>query len=135
MSLDSILAAFRQRTLQVDCVEMSLVQNKKGGGAISYKGKGYIRQSDDDILTLKLYSSEVLNTDKAAYFNGFNDVTSGEVYGDESYYTLTARADDGSAWGAERVLPQCGWLAGRNNPIVHGELTSCTRGEHSKDSS
>jgi hypothetical protein len=75
--LDSIITTFRQRSLQIDFLEMSLVQNKKDSGAISYKGKGYIRQTDDDVLTFKLYVSDTLNNDLFADLNRLNRIKPG----------------------------------------------------------
>jgi hypothetical protein len=40
MNLDSIIAPFKQRALQVDFLEMSLVQNTESEGAISTEGRG-----------------------------------------------------------------------------------------------
>jgi hypothetical protein len=129
MNPDRIISDFQQRKLHIDFLEMSLVQNKPGKEAISYKGKGYIQQTDDDVLTFKLYANETLNTDFAASFNRLNNIKSGELYSDDSYYTLSGIAADGAAWKAEHVLPNCDWHGQHINPIVHGKLSSITGGE------
>jgi hypothetical protein len=129
MNPNRIISEFKQRRLHVDFLEMSLVQNKPGNGAISYKGKGFIRQTQDDILTFKLYASETHNTDFAADFNWFNHIKSGQVYSDEAYYILNGIASDGSTWAAERVMPECNWHVEHPNPIVHGKLSSISGGE------
>lgn len=129
MNPDRIISDFKQRKLHIDFLEMSLVQNKPGKEAISYKGKGYIQQTDDDVLTFKLYADETTNIDLAASFNSFNKVKSGELYSDDSYYTLSGIAVDGASWRAEHVLPNCNWHGQHANPIVHGKLSFITGGE------
>jgi hypothetical protein len=128
MTLDRIISDFEQRKLHIDLLEMSIVQNKPGKEAISYKGKGYIQQTDGDVLTFKLYVNETLNTDFSASFNCLNKIKMGELYSDDSYYTLSGIAA-GEAWKAERVLPYCDWNKQHSNPIVHGKLSSITGGE------
>ncbi len=113
----------------MDYLKMSLVQNKPGKEAISYTGKGYIQQTDDDFLTFKLYANETLNTDFAVSFNRLNEIKSGEVYSDDSYYTLSGIAADGTVWKTEHVLPDFDWHGQHANPIVHGKLSSITGGE------
>jgi hypothetical protein len=129
MNPDRIISNFKQRKLHVDFIEMSLVQSKPDNSAISYKGKGYVCQTEDDILTFKLYANETRNTDVAADFNRMNKIKSGELYSHEAYYTLSGVASDGSTWSAKDVLPQCSWHVEHPNPIVHGKLSSVSCGE------
>src|SRR3546814_14135113 len=84
---------------------MSLVQNKPRKEAISYKGRGYVQQTDDDILTFKIYTNETQNTDFITNFKLLNKTKSGELYADDSFYILSGIAADGTAWKAEHVLP------------------------------
>lgn len=37
-----IISDFKQCKLHIDFLELSVVQNTPGSGAISYKGKGYL---------------------------------------------------------------------------------------------
>lgn len=130
MNPDRIVSDFRQRQLSIDFMQMSLVQNGAvGGGAISYEGKGYIKQSDDDKLAFKLYASKVENTDLTRDFNRLNETTSGQLYSADDFYTLSGVASDGSVWKAERVLPHCDWNAQFENPVVRGGLSSISGGE------
>jgi hypothetical protein len=126
---DRIISDLKKRKLHIDFLEMSLVQNNPGKEAISYKGKGYIQQTGDDVFTFKLYANETLNTDFATDFNRLHKVKSGELYSDDSYYVLSGFAADGVVWKAERVLPNCDWHGPHANPIVHGKLSSITGGE------
>jgi hypothetical protein len=129
MTPDRIISDFKQRKLRIDFIEMSLVQNKPSKEAISYKGKGYVQQTDDDVLTFKLYANETINTDFSASFNLSTKIKSGKLYSEDSYFTLSGFAADGAAWKAERVLPNCHWHGQHANPIVHGRLSSITGGE------
>jgi hypothetical protein len=54
MQLEKVIDDFRQRKLQIDFLEMELVQNKPGADAAAHRGKGYIRQTEDDVLTFRL---------------------------------------------------------------------------------
>jgi hypothetical protein len=131
--VDKIIEDFRQRKLQVDFLHMELVQKKEGADAIVYKGKGYIRQTEDDVLTFKLYADEAENTNMMASFNSWNDIVPGTLYDNSAYFTLRALATDGIHWGAEHVLPECDWLGGHDKPVVQGKLNSCVRGEAPKE--
>ncbi|MET4356425.1 hypothetical protein ABIC08_006388 [Bradyrhizobium sp. RT9b] len=133
MTLDKLIENFRQRKLQVDLLQMELTQNKEGSTAIVYTGKGYIRQTEDDVLTFKLYADEAKNTNMAASFNSWNDIVPGQVYDESAYYTLRAIASDGETWAAEQVLPQCDWLGWHDKPVVYGKLNSCVRGVPPKE--
>jgi hypothetical protein len=110
-----------QRQLQIDCRAMTLVQNTSDS-AVSYRGKGYIRQTDDDTLTFKLYATETRNTDQFADLNRAFGAKPGKIYEPSAYFTLTAVDFDGAIWTAERILPRCNWRHDDGNPIVHGGL-------------
>jgi hypothetical protein len=126
--VDKLIEDFQQRTLQIDFIELVLVQNKKDS-PISYKGAGYIRQTGDDVLTLRLYSIQTENIDFASHFNAHSRVKSGTLYDAADYYTLTGTAIDGSTWTAKDILPNCDWLAQSPNPVVKGTLAACVRGQ------
>src|SRR5262245_55490926 len=117
MNPDCIISDFKQRKLHIDFLEMSLVQNKPGKEAISYKGKGYIEQTGDDVLRFKLYANETLNTDIVASTHHLNKIKSGELYPDDAYYILSGIATSGVAWKAERILLNHNWHAQHANPI------------------
>lgn len=129
MTLNKIIEDFRQRKLQVDFLEMELTQKKEGTDAIVYTGKGYIRQTEDDVLTFRLYADEAKNTSMIASFNSWNDIVPGTLYDETAYFTLRAVASDGIRWKAEQILPQCDWLAAHDTPVVYGNLNSCIRGD------
>jgi hypothetical protein len=65
--MDQIVEAFRGGKLQIDFISLTLVKNTSDN-PIKYRGTGYIRQTDDNTLTLQLYSVETKNTD---HFKGF----------------------------------------------------------------
>ena len=68
MNPSEIISAFKQRTLELDCVHMVLTQNTDNS-PIAYTGKGYIRQTSDDQLSFKIYVAEAGNTDKVRDLN------------------------------------------------------------------
>jgi hypothetical protein len=122
MTISDLITAFKQHRLELDCIEMTLVQRVEAN-PISFRGKGYIRHTVDDILTFKLFTEETKNTDM------FNDlarrlaVKSGEIFPENSYYNLIATAFDGTVLKAERIIPDPNWPAGNANPIIKGNLT------------
>jgi hypothetical protein len=129
MNWDRIISDFEQGKFHIDFLEMSLVQNKVDTKPVIYKGKGYIHQTDDDVIAFKLYANETLNTDFVVHFNRLNEIQSGELYSDDSYYTLSAIAGDGAVWKAEHVSLHCVWHAKHANPIVHGQLSTIRGGD------
>lgn len=133
MNPDRIISNFKQRKLHIDFLELSLVQNKAGNEAIAYRGKGYVQQTADDVLVFKLYANETLNSDFVSSFNSLNGTKSGELYSDDSYFTLKGVASDGGVWRAEQVLPGRDWHNEHANPIVHGKLSSITGGDWRSD--
>ena len=133
MNLNDVISDFEQRKLHIDFLEMSLTQNKSGVKVISYTGKGYVEQTDDDVLFLKMYVNETANTSLFDEFKNLNQTKSGELYPDDSYYTLSGIAADGTTWKAEHVLPACKWHVQHPNPIVDARLSSITGGELARD--
>jgi hypothetical protein len=127
-NLMKIIEDFQTRKLQIDLLKIELVQNRNDGNAIVYTGKGYIRQTDDDILTFRLYADEAKNTDMFTSLKSLSDPLPGTLYGESAYYTLRAIGSDGQSWRAEQILPQCDWVSGIDKPVVYGRLNSCVRG-------
>jgi hypothetical protein len=123
MTLSEIQSAFRKRSLNIDCVEMALIQNR-GTETITFKGPGYIRQGEDDRLCFKIYATETVNTDPSRDLDRITRATAGTLHRESDYYTLAAMAVDGTKWTASRILPQLVWPTGSGNPIVTGDLAA-----------
>jgi hypothetical protein len=109
--MDKIIEAFQGGKLQIDFISLTLVQNSTNK-PIEYRGAGYIKQTENDGLTVRLYSVETKNTDFVSDFNSFGRTKPGTLFNDAGYYTLTGTSIDGSVWTAQNLLPQCSWLAG-----------------------
>ncbi|UQR61193.1 hypothetical protein LRP30_30075 [Bradyrhizobium sp. C-145] len=62
MDPNRALSDFKQRKLYIDFPELSLVRPPGTGGAVSYRGSGYIEQIADGVLMLKLYATQSKNT-------------------------------------------------------------------------
>jgi hypothetical protein len=122
MTSPEMLSAFKQRRLAIDCVDMALVQ-KVDALPITYKGKGYIRQTSDS-LQFKLYVTETCNTDHFRHFvAALEDASkSGRLVTDNEFYNLSATSGDGTKWAAERVLPSAHWSPHSTNPIITGSI-------------
>jgi hypothetical protein len=108
MIADDLVMALKQLKLEIDCFEMALVQNRPDS-PVSYKGKGYIRQTENDTLTFKLYASETKNIDAIRYMRLVAD--SGRLFTASEH-----------VWIAERILPDCDWTSSTPNPIVTGNI-------------
>jgi hypothetical protein len=124
------IEAFQAGKLQVDFIDLALVQNT-ATDPIQYRGTGYIRQTEDDALTLRLYARETKNTDFASDFNTMESTKQGTLYKDSDYFTLTGTSIDGSVWSAQNLLPRCSWLASNPNPVVNADVGACERGQRS----
>jgi hypothetical protein len=121
MIADDLIKALKQLKLEIDCFEMALVQNLPEN-PVSYRGKGYIRQTENDTLTFKLYASETKNIDATRYMRAVPH--SGKLFTESEYYTLTALTSDGTVWAAEQILPDCDWTSCMPNPIVTGNISA-----------
>jgi hypothetical protein len=132
MTLSEILSALKRRRLDIDCTEITLVQNTEAE-AISFKGPGHIRQGEDDQIGFKIYAVETANTDPLRDLNRISHETAGTLYRDSDYYSLSAAGVDGRKWTVDRILPRLLWPAGSGNPIVTGKIASmaadCSAGE------
>ncbi|MCX7308712.1 MAG: hypothetical protein NTZ72_12530, partial [Afipia sp.] len=122
ISFDDLVAAFRQKRLQIDCRAITLVQNI-ARKPVTYTGKGYIRQNDDDTFSLKLYGTETLNTDMFASFQREAGGMPGELYAESAFFTMTAISVDNDKWTSDRILPHGNWDARDPNPVVHANLS------------
>jgi hypothetical protein len=121
MSITDTIDAFKQRRLEFDCVEMTLIQQAEPN-PISFKGKGYIRQTAEDVVTFKLFAEEIVNTDMFRDLSARLALKSGEIFPESTYYTLTATAFDRTVWKAERIIPDPSWPGGDALPIIKGNL-------------
>lgn len=128
--MNKIIEAFQGGTLQIDFIELVLVQDTDTD-PIAYRGTGYIRQTETDSLTLRLYAVETQNTDFMKDFNSLGTAKPGKLYRDTDYFNLKGRSIDGSVWTAKRLLPQSSWFAGHPNPIVDAAIGHCERGQRS----
>lgn len=132
--MDKIIEAFQGGSLQIDFLELVLVQNR-ATDPIEYRGTGYIRQTETEGLTLQLYSVETKNTDFMRDLNKVSRVTSGTLYKEADYFTLTGRTLDESVWTAKNILPHGNWHADHPNPIIRASIGHCERGERSNTAS
>jgi hypothetical protein len=118
--LENALSAFRQRTFQIDCVEMVLVQNETTS-PISFKGKGRIWQAEDDTLKFELRVLE--QTNLASFFRSLSSWKPGTLFRKTDFYALSVIGIDGTRWTADRVIPSCGFPAPGAGPVVTGNLS------------
>jgi hypothetical protein len=122
MNPSEIIPAFKQRTLDLDCVHMILSQTTENA-PVTYSGKGYIRQSNDDRLSFKIYVSETTNTDKYHDLKEMLENQPGKLFQPNEYYNLSVVTTDGLSWSADRILRSADWGATDPNPIVTGYIT------------
>jgi hypothetical protein len=118
-----MIQALKELKLEFDCLELVLTQNKEAN-PISFSGKGYVRQTGEDLLTFKLYSNHTANTTISTSLNELGRIRSGTLYEKSDYYTLQLKLTDGSVWIADDILPQHGWNLDDPNPIVTGKFSS-----------
>jgi hypothetical protein len=124
MGLDELITTFRQRKLQIDCRDMVLVQEGTPATPIRYRGKGYIRQEDDDTLSFRLYATQIENVDAASELTRFLSGRPGEIYAPTEHYTLTALDTDNAIWTSERLLVEGKWRFEEDDPIMYGALAT-----------
>jgi hypothetical protein len=119
-----IISKFKQRTLELDCIDMTLVQNQPAL-PISYEGKGYIRQSTNDRLEFKIYAIKIQNTDVVRHLKSAIEGTreQGGLFRDNEYYCLSATTTDGTVWTADGIIPRYQWDKNYAHVIVTGELS------------
>jgi len=122
MDIDELVASLKQRKLEIDCVDMTLTQSTNVKPII-YKGKGYIRQTEDDSLTFKLFVFETTNIDGIACFESSLISHAGKLFEAGEFYTLTAKTIEGMEWIAHQILPKCTWPLLDKNPIVSGGIS------------
>jgi len=115
-----ITTAFQQRTLEIDCVEMVLTQSASAN-PIVHKGKGYIRQDTNDVLTFKIYATETRNLTPFDSFKSSLGATAGQLFSPSDFFDLSATSNEGTVWHAERIIPRYNWTVG-HDPIVLGNI-------------
>ena len=117
-----LISDFQRHALEIDCFHISLVQNASEI-PISFKGRGYIRQTADDKLTCKIFVEETANTDQWKWMMLQVSGKSGQLYSDNDYFGLVAKDANGTVWTAEGVMPVCNWRSEEANPIITADLT------------
>ncbi len=125
-----IVRDLKQKRLHIDFISMSLEQNKDSDDKVVYKGPGYIEQSDSDTISFKLYAIEAhTNIEFFDRLNANWRIKKGEIYPEQSYYTLTGTSLYGSKWKSERIIPYINLNISQKNSVVHGEISSITCGD------
>lgn len=107
MDYEETIDRFRKGSLEIDCRSMMLIQRVENGEI--YRGKGYIRQTEDGALEFKLY---VVNTDRVKPFESLTrrlGIAAGKVHPDDVFYDLEAVAHDGTQWSAKRIQASFSW--------------------------
>ncbi|MGA3301786.1 MAG: hypothetical protein ABSC72_00680 [Methylovirgula sp.] len=121
MNFEEIIQNLKAGQLDFDCKKMSLVQPK--GDGISFDGKGYIRLSDNKILSFKIYVTRFKNTDQFQYLRTVFGAAPGKLYSEKDFYELVAVAHDGMEWTAKNILPTCNWSV-EGEVVVEGTIAS-----------
>jgi len=122
MNIDEKINEFRLGKLDIDCKHMTLIQAKEGGEF--YEGQGYIRQTEDGILTFKIYVTKKENAVPFAHLNAQFRSGPGKFYPDDAFYDLTATSFKGTTWTAHRILLNPDWDMSDDSVIIRGQLNS-----------
>ena len=103
---------FTSNTFEIDCIDITLTQ-KIDKDPIVYAGPGTIRQNEDGMLELKLYSK--INDLRKVISHQFKHHTPGKIIADENYFTLKAIDMSGVEWISDNIwvsanvsFPACG---------------------------
>jgi hypothetical protein len=120
---EKTIDSFRRGLLDIDCKRMVLSARKQGGD--QFEGQGYIRQSEDGALTLKIYVTQHTAT-PYEHFTSWLAVSAGRVHSDDMYYDLDATGHDGTRWTAKRILPAPRWDASDASVLMKGQIQSIT---------
>jgi hypothetical protein len=122
LNIAEAIDAFRRGALDLDCPKMTLAQGHPGGAR--FEGPGYIRQSEDGTLTFKIYVVSRENAHPFGTFCGPSRI--GDLHADDSFFALSAIAQDGTALSADRILPSPNWNHHEDTVQMFGSLKSIT---------
>jgi hypothetical protein len=123
LDTEETIDTFRRGTLDFDCKRMVLVQRKQGGKR--FEGQGYIRQSTDGTLWLKIYVTQH-DAEPSHHLEEMLRFRSGKIYSDDAFYDLDATGRDNTRWTATRILPAPHWDASDRSVLVEAQPQSIT---------
>jgi len=115
--------AFRRGQLDLDCKRMVLTQRKTGG--VRFEGQGYIRQTPDGAITLKLYVTQH-NAKPFADLHDLVATAAGGLYPEDLLYDLEAVQQGGTQWTATRIMPDPHWDTTDMSVLMTGKLQAIT---------
>jgi hypothetical protein len=121
MILDDLLTKFEEKRFEFDCPQMELTQ-ANATNPVTFKGKGFVRQTSDDQLEFKMFATETAGTDQADWLRRQLSATSGKLFADADYYDLNVTDINGRRWIAERILPNCTWSFVDDSPNIVGKI-------------
>ena len=107
MDYEETIDLFQAGKLEIDCRSITLTQLAEPFEV--YKGKGYIRQSDDGTLEFRVYVFETENVKPFASFNRLIGGPVGSLHTDDMYFDLVATSRDGTVWASTRVMAKFQW--------------------------
>ena len=110
---------FTSNTFEIDCIDITLTQ-KIDKDPIVYIGPGTIRQNENGILELKLYSK--INDLKKEISHQFKHHTPGKIIADENYFTLKAIDMSGVEWISDNIWVSANVSFPASGQVIKSEL-------------
>jgi hypothetical protein len=120
---EKTIDTFRRGTLDIDCKRMALSARKQNGDR--FEGQGYIRQSEEGGLTVKIYVTQHTAA-PFEHFAAWLAASAGQVHTDDMFYDLDATGHDGTRWTAKRILLSPRWDASDASVLMSGQIQSIT---------
>jgi hypothetical protein len=134
MTADDLITALERQTFEIESPRIILTQNTEINPII-FKGKGHVRQTEDDALAFELFATESENSSSPSGSEFINVSAGARLLVDIDYYTLSLITDDGREWIADRVIVSDRSIVDGFHPTLKGIIESSllNRTEYTSD--
>ncbi len=105
MQAEEALKLMMDKKFVLDCPQMLLSPQLSTSSKKSYSGAGFVSQNPEGGLVFKIYCNDHVISHLFEDIEYFNALKSGEILGEEHYYSLLATDINGRQWESQRIDP------------------------------
>lgn len=120
MQAEEALKLVMDKKFILDCPQMLLSPQLSTSSKKNYSGPGYVSQNPDGGLVFKIYCNEGAISHLFEEIERFNSIKSGEILGEEHFYSLLATDITGRQWKSKWIDPDP--CFGSSGSIIKGKV-------------
>jgi hypothetical protein len=120
MQAEEALKLMMDKKFVLDCPQMLLSPQLSTSSKKSYSGAGFVSQNPEGGLVFKIYCNDGVISHLFEDIEDFNSIKSGEILGEEHFYSLLATDINGREWKSQWIDPDTHF--GSKGSVIKGKI-------------